>query len=336
MKINLKASAKLVFLTLQNTAQLATKTANLLNVPLHRVRKRVFADNEVIVDIPCSVREKDVFLFQSTNNPANENLMELFITIDALTRSAAKSISLVIPYFGYARQDRKARGRQPITASLIANLISKLKIKRVITVDLHSPQIQGFFDIPVVHLSALPVLINHFLQRERTKFVLVAPDYGGHRRIQELNKYLDSYIAVIDKRRPIDNDIKVNFILGTVAQQNVLLIDDLIDTGNTMLKTLKFLKTKQAQKIYMIATHAVLSQNALARLAQAHQEQIFTRLFVSDSIYQPETTQHAAFLTVYSIADLLAQALTIIVTGGSVSALGMAHLNQLRVRNHVQ
>ncbi len=322
-------SDNVIFLTLENSKNLALKTVKKLGFDCFEIKKRVFADGEIIVDIPCSVREKDVFLFQSTNSPANENLMELFITIDALTRSAAKSISLIMPYFGYARQDRKARGRQPITASLIANLISKLKVKRVITFDLHSPQIQGFFEIPLVHVSALPILIANLMKTEIRDFVLVAPDYGGHRRVQELNQYLDRYVAVVDKKRPIDNDIKVNFILGSVKDQNVLLIDDLIDTGNTMLKTMRFLKSKGAKSIYVVGTHPIFSKNSLANFQAAYKEKLFDVLIVSDTINIPNAKNYP-FLKIVSVAEILSKSLDIIFHGGSVSQLCQKYLDQLR------
>ncbi len=325
---NKSASNQVIFLTLPNSEQFAKTTVKKLGYEVTLIEKKIFADKELIVNIPCSVREKDVFLFQSTNSPANEHLMELFITIDALTRSSAKSISLIMPYFGYARQDRKARGRQPITASLIANLLSKLKVKRIITFDLHSPQIQGFFDIPLVHLSALPILLHDLLVNKVRDFVLVAPDFGSHRRVSELNKYLNRYIAVVDKRRPTINDTQVKFILGSVANQNVLLIDDLIDTGKTMLNTIRFLKAKGAKKIYLVATHPVFSADALANFAEAYQEQLFEKMFIADTIHLPNAHRYP-FLKVVSLASYLAASLKILFHGGSISELGQKELDKL-------
>lgn len=319
---------QVIFLTLPNSHQFAKATVEKLGYEVTLIEKKIFADKEVIVNIPCSVREKDVFLFQSTNTPANEHLMELFITIDALTRSSAKSISLIMPYFGYARQDRKARGRQPITASLIANLLSKLKVKRIITFDLHSPQIQGFFDIPLVHLSALPILIHDLLRAKIRDFVLVAPDFGSHRRVSKLNKYLNRYVAVVDKRRPTINDTQVKFILGSVAGKNVLLVDDLIDTGQTMLNTIRFLKAKGAKQIYIVATHPVFSADALANFAVAYQEKCFVKMFVANTIKLSDPSRYP-FLKIVSLADYLAASLKILFHGGSISGLGQKELDKL-------
>ena len=318
---------QIIFLTLPNSQQFAEATVQHLGSKVTLINKQIFADQEIIVNIPCSVREKDVFLFQSTNTPANEHLMELFITIDALTRSSAKSISLIMPYFGYARQDRKARGRQPITASLIANLLSTLKVKRIITFDLHSPQIQGFFEIPLIHLSALPILIQSLLKTTKD-FILVAPDFGSHRRVSELNKYLNRPVAVIDKRRPVVNDTQINFILGSVANQNVLLIDDLIDTGKTMLNTMRFLKSKGAKDIYVVATHPVFSTNALAEFHKAYKENLFNKMFVSDTIAL-STSKSLPFLKVVSVGSYLAASLKNLFHGGSISQLGREQLDKL-------
>lgn len=321
----------LLLLGLENTYHWLDKVSAKTKIPAVKIKKKVFADKEILVEIPVSVREKDVFLCQSTSSPANETIMELLITIDALKRASVRSISLVIPYFGYSRQDRKAKGREPITAKLIANLISYFKIKRIITFDLHSPQIQGFFDIPIDHLTLLPQMLYQLLyQKKPSDFILVAPDHGSFQRVKKLNDYLlDTEIAILNKIRPSPNQTKVDFILGNVTNKNIVLIDDMIDTANTLVNSLHFLQTKKIKNVYILASHPVLSDNALKKLAALNYSHHLKEVWLSDTIPLPDLKQYP-FVKVYSVAKDISKIIQLILKGGSLSQYGLSNFSHLQ------
>uniref|UniRef100_A0A7C2EI61 Ribose-phosphate pyrophosphokinase n=1 Tax=Ammonifex degensii TaxID=42838 RepID=A0A7C2EI61_9THEO len=246
---------------------LAEEICQYLDVPLGNSAVGRFSDGEIWVRINENVRGADVFVIQPTCWPINENLMELLIMIDALRRASARRITAVIPYYGYARQDRKTRGREPITAKLVANLITAAGARRVLTVDLHAGQIQGFFDIPVDHLPAGPLLAQHLLSRGLRDVVVVSPDVGGVVRARELAKRMGTPLAVIDKRRPEPNEAEVMDIIGPVRGKTAVMVDDIIDTAGTITKGAEALREWGSREVYVLCTHPVFSGSAVERLA---------------------------------------------------------------------
>ena len=283
---------------------------------------RTFKDGEVFVEIQENVRGEDVFVIQSTSNPANNNLMELLITIDALTRASATRITAVIPYFGYARQDRKAGPRTPISAKLVANLITTAGADRVLTVDLHAGQIQGFFDIPTDNLYAVKEFerrIREIHKNDLSDITLVSPDVGGVVRARALAKRLNGRpLAIVDKRREKAGVSEVMNIIGDVAGQHCLIFDDIVDSGGTLCNAAQALIDKGAKSVSACVTHGVLSDNAAARVMKAD---ALTRLIVTDSIEAPEDVEACPKIEVISIATLLAEAIRRIANEESVSSL---------------
>ena len=251
-----------------SSEDLAKKVSENLGISLNLVKMNRFADGEVFIKPEESVRGCKVFVIQSTSNPVNESLMELLVFIDALRRASAEEIIAIIPYYGYARQDRTASPREPITAKLVANLLAKAGATRVVTMDLHARQAQGFFDIPVDHMEALPILAKHFIKQgfgpEDT--VVVSPDVGGVKRARGLAKWLHTPLAIIDKRRQKANECEVMNIIGDVDGKKVILVDDMIDTAGTICNAAKALIERGAVKVYACATHAVFSGPAIERL----------------------------------------------------------------------
>ncbi|MDN6195634.1 MAG: ribose-phosphate pyrophosphokinase, partial [Atopostipes suicloacalis] len=243
--------------SLSSNFPLAEKIANYLGMELGKRSVKRFADGEIAINIDESIRGDDVYIIQSTSSPTNDNLMELLIMIDALRRASAATITAVIPYYGYARQDRKARSREPITAKLVANLITTSGADRVIALDLHAAQIQGFFDIPVDHLVGAPLLASWFVERglKGNDVVVVSPDHGGATRARKLAEFLDSPIAIVDKRRPKPNVSEVMGIIGNVKGKKAILIDDMIDTAGTIVNAAKALKDAGATDVYASGTH---------------------------------------------------------------------------------
>ncbi|MDW7649791.1 MAG: ribose-phosphate pyrophosphokinase, partial [Bacillota bacterium] len=262
-----------------------------------------------------SVRGADVFIVQPISCPANENLMELLIMMDALKRASAKSINTVLPYYGYARQDRKTRARDPITAKLLADLLTTAGADRVITMDLHAGQIQGFFNIPVDHLKSLPILAKYFLQKEFEDAVVVSPDMGGVTRARELAERLQLPIAIIDKRRPEPNVAEVMNIIGKVRGKTVIMIDDIIDTAGTIALGARALLDQGAKEVYACCTHPVLSGPAMERLADAPIKEIV----VTNTI--PQGDKHLDKIRVLSVAPLIGDAIIRIHEELSVSKL---------------
>ena len=297
---------------------LAQKICDYLQIPMGRGRTELFPDGELIVKVEEDVRGRDCFIVQPTSHPVNAHLMELFIWIDCLRRASANRVTAVIPYFGYARQDRKDEGRTPITAKLVANLLERAGADRVVSVDLHAAQVQGFFDIPVDHLHATPVLVKWFKSLKVRNPVFVSPDVGNVKRAQVYANVLGGDICIIDKRRESGSKTRAAHIIGDVTDKTVFMVDDMITTAGTVTEGVRMLREHGAAEIYIAATHAVFAPPAMERLAKCP----FTKLAVTDSI--PVGTRCEPIqdrLVVLSVADLLGEAIHRIHHNESVSAL---------------
>ncbi len=300
--------------------KLATKIAAFLKVPLGDAEIKRFSDGESFVRINENTRGGDVFILQSTCSPANENLMELLIMIDAFRRASAARITAVIPYYGYARQDRKDAPRTPISARLVADLLQAAGADRVFSLDLHAPQIQGFFKIPVDHLFAAPVLVKEMeklIPKSREGVVIVSPDAGGVERTRAYAKRLDCAMAIADKRRDAPGKIAEINIIGDVKDKETIILDDIVDTAGTLTEVAKILKEKGARKVWACATHGVLSGPALQRINESPLE----RLLVTDTIPTDEREKACAKLKVLTVAELLGEAIIRIHNSDSVSSL---------------
>jgi len=309
---------KLVLFAGNANPRLAQEIADYLNTPLAKTEVSQFADGEIFVQIHDNVRGADVFVVQPTCPPVNQNLMELLIMIDALRRASAQRITPVLPYFGYARQDRKVQPRVPITAKLVADLITAAGAHRLLAMDLHAGQIQGFFNIPVDHLFAAPVLLQYFKERcwSAADLVVVSPDAGGVERARAFAKRLDAALAFIDKRRTGPNEAKVMHVIGEVEGKDAIIVDDIIDTAGTMVQSALALKEAGARRIFASATHPVLSGPAVERIEQSVLEEVV----VTDSIPLPEA-KACKKITVRSVAPLLGEAIRRIHGETSVSSL---------------
>jgi ribose-phosphate pyrophosphokinase len=295
---------------------LAQEICRHLRTPLGKANLTTFCDGEFYFQILENVRGKDVFVVQPTCSPVNENLLELLLMIDAFKRSSAKRITAVIPYYGYARQDRKDKPRVPISSKLVADLLTAAGTSRILTMDLHAAQIQGFFDIPVDHLFAAPVLIDYLRKMKIHDLTLVSPDAGGVERARAFAKRLCGELAVVDKRRVSPNEAEVMHVIGNVSGRNVLICDDMIDTAGTLVNTVHALRRKKAKAIFACATHAVLSGPAMDRLRSAPiDEIILTNTIPIDS------AKILPNMTVLSVAGLLAKAVRSIHEETSVSNL---------------
>jgi ribose-phosphate pyrophosphokinase len=293
---------------------LADQIAAYLGVSLGDCEVGRFPDGEVRVKIHSDVRGADVFIIQSTCSPVNDHLMEVLIMSDALRRASARRITAVIPYFGYSRQDRKDEGRVPITAKLTANLLQAAGVDRVVTLDLHAAQIQGFFDIPVDHLYASRVFTKYVRKLGLKDLVVASPDAGGMKMAWGYTKRLDAYLAVVEKRRTSATDVEVGFVIGDVKDKNVVIIDDIISTGGTLAKAAQLLRDKGAKKVIVMATHAVFCGRAVEKLRDAPLDEII----VTDTI---PVTAPIERLRVLSVAELLGEAVHRIHTNKSVSTL---------------
>jgi len=294
-----------VILGLSASKEFSKLVCQKINLKPGEIEVSRFADGEFNVQLKTSVRGKEVYLIQSTAPPVNENLMELLITLDALMRASAAKIHVVIPYFGYARQDRKMLGRQPITCKLVANLLVTAGMERLITVDLHSSQEQGFFDIPVDDLRATHDLATYIIDQEISNSVVVSPDHGGVVRARRLADLLGCSLAVIDKRRSKPNQSEVKFVLGDVKDKNAIIIDDMIDTGGTILNAAKAIREHGAKSVYIVATHGLFSLDAVDRFNQAIKDEVITEVVVTDTIALPKEKQFKG-LKVISITDFIA------------------------------
>ena len=296
--------------------ELAQKIASQLGVELGDAVVTRFSDGEISVNINESVRGVDAFIIQSTCSPVNRHLMEMLIMIDAFKRASAGRITAVIPYYGYARQDRKAKTRDPITAKLVANLLTAAGADRILTMDLHANQIQGYFDIPVDHLLGGRILMEHFEKMNIEDLVVVSPDHGSVARARTFAQYLDSPIAIVDKRRPKDNVSEVMNIIGDVRDKNLIILDDMIDTAGTLCNAAEALKKFGAKNIYACCTHPVLSGPAIERIQNSE----LTEVIVLDTIPLPEE-KRIEKIKILSTAPLFASAIEKIFDCESVSVL---------------
>ena len=297
---------------------LAEAMADALNIPLTRASIRRFADMEVFVEIQENVRGQDVFVVQPTSFPANDTLMELLITLDALRRSSARRVTAVIPYFGYARQDRKTASRSPISAKLVANLITEAGANRVLTMDLHAAQIQGFFDIPVDNLYAAPLYTRDIQERYKGReLMIVSPDVGGVLRARQIATRLNCDLAIIDKRRERAGHSEVMNVIGDVTGRDCILVDDLVDSGGTHCNAAEALIQHGARSVSAYVTHGVLSGSAVARIASAPIE----TMTITDSILATDSVRQAKNIRQVTIAPLMAEAVRRISDESSVSSL---------------
>jgi ribose-phosphate pyrophosphokinase len=298
---------------------LALEAAQSAGVTLTDTQFHRHADSEIHIEIRENVRGHDVFVIQSTSSPANDHIMELLITLDALRRASADRITAVIPYFGYARQDRKTKPRQPISAKLVANIIVAAGADRVLSMDLHSGQMMGFFDIPVDHMYARPVILKHLKNtilknQDPKEIVVVSPDAGGVSRARAYAQRLDASLAIIDKRRVVSNQVAEMHVVGDVQGKIAILVDDMIDTGSTLVKAAEALQQEGAREIYAACGHGVLSGNAAEKLAASPLKKIFITNSIAHSIL-PEK------FTVLSVGPLLGEAIRRIHEESSVSSL---------------
>ena len=297
---------------------LTEAVAAYLGVPMTNCQVRRFADMEVFVEIQENVRGQDAFIVQSTSFPANDHMMELLIMTDALRRASARRITAVVPYFGYARQDRKAGPRTPISAKLVANLITRAGVDRVLTVDLHAGQIQGFFDIPTDNLFAAPVMVRDIKERlDLSNVMVVSPDVGGVVRARAIAKRIDAPLAIVDKRRERAGESEVMNIIGDVAGKCCILVDDIVDSGGTLCNAAEALLEQGALEVHAYITHGVLSGGATARIAASKLKQ----LVITDTIQPTEAMRLSQNIRVISIGPLIGEAIARIVKEESVSSL---------------
>lgn len=308
--------SKLKVFSGNSNPQLAREIVEHIGLPLGNAEFHNFSDGEIRIDLKESVRGADCFLIQSTCKPVNDNLMEILVMLDALMRASAKSINVVIPYYGYARQDRKARARDPITAKLVANLLETAGADRVIVMDLHATQIQGFFDIPVDHLLGVPILAKYFIEKGLDDVVVVSPDHGGVTRARRLAERLQAPIAIIDKRRPEPNVAEVMNIVGKIEGKTCILIDDIIDTAGTIVLAANALVENGAKEVYACCTHPVLSGPAMERISGSS----IKELVVTNTIPIPKEKE-IPNLKVLSVAPLIGEAIIRVHEELSVSKL---------------
>lgn len=313
-----KNDERLKIYSLSANLPLAEKISDYLGIELGELTVNRFADGEIAISIEESVRGDHVFIIQPTSYPTNDHVMELLIMVDALRRASAKTITAVIPYYGYARQDRKAKPREPITAKLVANLIAVAGADRVVTLDLHAAQIQGFFDIPVDHLLGAPLLASYFLDHglHGEDVVVVSPDHGGAVRARKLAEFLDSSIAIVDKRRPKPNVSEVMNIIGDVAGKKAIIIDDMIDTAGTITAAAQAIMDAGATEVYASGTHGVFSPPAIERIEKS----VIKKMVVTDSIYLPEE-KRIDKIELISVSELIGQAIQRVYDERSVSPL---------------
>lgn len=297
---------------------LALKVSENLGIPLTDATVTKFSDGEIMIQINENIRGSDVFVIQPTCQPVNQNIMELLLMVDALRRASARRITAVIPYYGYARQDRKVQPRVPISSKLIADLITASGANRVLTIDLHAAQIQGFFNIPVDHLYAAPILRDYFKAHEFENLVIVSPDAGGVERARSFAKRLNASLAIIDKRREATKNIsKVMHVIGDVKNRDAVILDDMIDTAGTMTQAADAIKESGARKVFAACTHAVLSGSALERINNSSLQEVI----VTDTIPLEDKLQECKKLKVLTISGLLAEAIKRIHDESSISSL---------------
>ncbi|MBR5191895.1 MAG: ribose-phosphate pyrophosphokinase [Clostridia bacterium] len=296
---------------------LAEAIAKELNLTVSNAEVGKFSDGEISITLPRTVRGKDVFIIQSTSAPVNDNLMELLIMIDACKRASAGRITAVIPYFGYARQDRKARPRDPITAKLVADILTTAGADRVLTMDLHAAQIQGFFEIPVDHMYGAPSLAKYYKNKMDENWVVVSPDVGSVGRARNFASRVDAAIAIVDKRRPKANAIEIMNVIGDVKGKTCLMVDDMIDTAGTICQGAEALVKNGAKEVYACCTHGVFSGPAMERITNSP----IKELAVLDTIDMPDYVKNNPKIKVLSVAKLFARAITTVYADSSLSAI---------------
>jgi ribose-phosphate pyrophosphokinase len=294
---------------------LADAICQAIGIPLGRCSVSQFPDSETFVKIDENVRGEDTFVVQSTSPPTNHHLMELFIMIDALRRASAKRITAVLPFYGYARQDRKDQPRVPITAKLVANLLVAAGTSRVLTMDLHAQQIQGFFDIPVDHLYAAPVMVEYLKQKNLADLVVVSPDVGGLKMAHAYSQVLGTSLAIVAKRRKSATEVEHDTVIGEVRGRNILMVDDLTETAGTLTSAAKLLKRRGARKVLACVSHAVLTDLGIERLGKSNIDELIT----TDTVARPAI--HGVNVTTLSVAGLLGEAIKRIHTNSSVTSL---------------
>lgn len=308
-------SDKLRIFSGSSNPALAQKIAGDLGLTLGAIKMSRFKSGEIYVHYEETIRNCDVFLVQSFSHPINEHFVELLVMIDAAKRASAKTINIIMPYYGYARQERKAAPREPISAKMVADVLTTVGANRVITIDLHAPAIQGFFNIPVDHMTALDLISEYLKSKKIENPVVVSPDAGRASTAEKLANNLDTSFAIMIKKRPAHNESSITHVIGDVEGQTAIIIEDLIDTGSTIVNVVESLKERGAKDVYVCATHPLFSGNAIERLNHPHIKEII----VTDSISLPEN--HPDKFTVLSVAPLLAEATRIIIEGGSISTL---------------
>jgi len=305
-------------LTGNSNKTLSKNIAKYLKSKLVNSSIRKFADGEIYIEINENIRGNSIFIIQSISSPANDNLMELLLCIDALKRSSAKNITAVIPYFGYARQDRKVVPRTSISAKLVSNLITKAGADRIVTVDLHAGQIQGFFDIPVDNLFATPIFARHVRKKIKSKKIIcVAPDVGGTERARALGKLLNAELAIVDKRRPKPGQSQVMNVIGNVKDKTCIIVDDIIDSGGTIINAAAALKKRGAKEVFVYITHGVLSGDAVKKI----QKSVIKNLVITDTIDNGAKTKNIKNIEVLPISTLMGEAIKRISNSTSVSDL---------------
>ncbi|MBQ2891498.1 MAG: ribose-phosphate pyrophosphokinase [Bacilli bacterium] len=308
---------KVKLFSLNSNKQLAEEIADYVGIELSCCEVKRFADGEVQINIDESVRGHAVFIIQSTHKPVNENYMELFIMMDALKRASAQSINVIMPYYGYSRQDRKAAARQPISAKLMADLLQMAGADRVLCMDLHADQIQGFFNIPIDNFRALPILAEYFDNKNLEDIVVVSPDHGGTTRARRLAEALNAPIAIIDKRRPRPNVAQVMNLIGEVEGKNAIIIDDMVDTAGTLVAAVNVLKQKGAKGVYCCCTHPILSDPAVERITNSPLNEFVT----TNTILLDEEVRHNDKFVQLSIAKIFGQGILNIIDDKAVSDL---------------
>ena len=308
--------SKVKLFTLDSNPDLAKEIADYMGISLADCSISRFADGEVNINISETVRGHHVFVVQSTSRPVNEHYMELLIMIDALKRASARTINVIMPYYGYSRQDRKALARQPISAKLVADLLTVAGATRILSMDLHAAQIQGFFNIPIDNFEAAPIMVRHFKEKNLKDIVVVSPDHGGTTRARKFALNFDAPIAIIDKRRPQPNIAEVMNIIGDVAGKTAILVDDIVDTAGTVTVASEFLKKMGAKEIYLVATHPILSGNAVERICNSE----ITQFVTTNSIRLPEEKKCDKTVQL-SIAKVLGQGVLNIIDDKSLSEL---------------
>jgi ribose-phosphate pyrophosphokinase len=306
-----------VVFALTSSTDLAAEVCRKLDIPLGKIKVEHFADGEILVEPQESVRGRDVFIIQSTCNPVTERLMEVLVCIDACKRASAGSINIIMPYYGYARQDRKAKPRQPITSKLVANLLQVAGASRILTFDLHAAQIQGYFDIPIDDLTAVPMIGQYFKSKNLNKDdLVVSPDHGGVTRARRLADILDTPIAIIDKRRPKPNMVEAQNVIGDVEGKNCIVIDDICDTAGSLVAGCQILKDHGAKDIYTGITHGVFSRDALEKIENS----TIKEMVITDTIaLTPEQAARTTKITVLSVSDMIAKTIDSIKNHAPVS-----------------